>query len=79
MWNPFKKPKEEKFEYRIVDWNKVTTVDEVVHILKNLTLTHRVRVGKVEWENPIWAKLLDDKVYTQTWTKYGVKDDGGEK
>ena len=79
MWNPFKKPEETKFEYRIVDWNKVTTVEDVVHILKNLTLTHRVRVGKVEWENPIWAKLLDDKVYTQTWTKYGVKDDGVAK
>lgn len=76
MWNPFKKPVETKFEYKIVDWNKVTTVEDVVHILKNIGITHRVRVGKVEWKNPVWAKLLDDKIYTQTWTKYGVTDDG---
>lgn len=79
MWNPFKKPKETKFEYKIVDWNKVTTVEDVVYILKNIGITHRVRVGKVEWENPIWSKLLGDKVYTQTWTKYGVTDDGVEE
>ena len=50
MWNPFKKSKTEetKFEYRVIDWSKVTTVEDVVNILSNLRLTHRVKVGKVE-------------------------------
>lgn len=72
----FRESVETKFEYKIVDWNKVTTVEDVVNILKNIRITHRVRVGKIEWDNPIWSKLLDDKVYTRTWTKYGVTDDG---
>lgn len=78
MWL-FGKPKETKFEYKLVDWNKVTTVEDVVNILKNIGITHRVRVGKVEWEDPTWSRLLGDKVYTQTWTKYGVTDDGVEE
>ena len=69
MWNPFKKPKSEetKFEYRVIDWTKVTTVEDVVNILSNIGLTRRVKVGKVEWEDPKWARLLGDKVYTETW------------
>ena len=35
----------------------------------------KVKVGKVEWEDPKWARLLGDKIYTETWTKYGWKDD----
>ena len=60
MWNPFKKSKTEetKFEYRVIDWSKVTAVEDVVNILSNLRLTHRVKVGKVEWEDPKWARLL---------------------
>ena len=48
MWNPFKKSKAEetKFEYRVIDWTKVTTVEDVVNILSNIGLTHRVKVCK---------------------------------
>ena len=72
-------PEETKFEYRVIDWDKVTTVEDVVNILSNIGLTRRVKVGKVEWEDPKWARLLGDKVYTETWTKYGYVDDGDKK
>ena len=80
IW-PFKKskPEETKFEYRVIDWSKVTAVEDVVNILSNIRLTHKVKVGRVEWEDPKWARLLDDKIYTATWTKYGWKDDGAEE
>ena len=68
------KPEETKFEYRVIDWSKVTTVEDVVNILSNIRLTHRVKVGKIEWEDPKWSRLLGDKIYTETWTKYGWKD-----
>ena len=47
MWNPFKKSKTEetKFEYRVIDWSKVTTTEDVVNILSNIGLTRRVKVG----------------------------------
>ena len=52
MWNPFKKSKAEetKFEYRVIDWTKVTTVEDVVNILSNIGLTRKVKVGKIECE-----------------------------
>ena len=71
MWNPFKKSKakETKFEYKVIDWTKVTTTEDVVNILSNIGLTRRVKVGKIEWEDPKWSRLLGDKVYTETWIK----------
>ena len=52
IW-PFKKSKDEetKFEYRVIDWSKVTTTEDVVNILSNIGLTRRVKVGKIDWSD----------------------------
>ena len=42
------KPEETKFEYRVIDWTKVTTTEDVVNILSNIGLTRRVKVGRIE-------------------------------
>lgn len=67
MWNPFKKEKREPIVYRTktLDWDKVTTLEEVITVLRNLGVSKNVRVDEAYWNDPTVKHLLGS-VITET-------------
>jgi hypothetical protein len=62
MW-PFK-PKEQKVErYRLIDWAKVKTTEDIITVLKNVSFTNEIRVPDRCWKDTEYTHLLTDDVY----------------
>ena len=66
MW-PFKQKKIEHYRYKLIDWDKVTTVEDIVTILRNMKLTSSAQVPECDWEDPRFVKFLDTKITTKTY------------
>ncbi len=66
MW-PFNKKQIEHCRYKPVDWDKVTTVEDVVTLLRNMGLTRSARVPECDWEDPRFVKFLSNKIITRTY------------
>ena len=64
MW-PFKNKHIVQKRYKEVDWGMVTTVEDVVTILRNMGLTRSVKVPECDWDDPRFSKFLDTKIITK--------------
>ena len=59
-----------EIEYKIIDLDKVKTVDDIVLILKSLSDFNNIKCAKgKEWKT--LAHLLGDEIYVQT---FGVEE-----
>ena len=59
MFGRFKKEKKPALQFKSIDWNKVTEVDDLVMILKNCNLFKNVRIREDYWKQ--FEHLLEDE------------------
>lgn len=73
MW-PFTRKEKETYTQRIkyVDWDKVKTTEDVVIILKSLSITDKIKVTESAWTVHGIDKLLTDDVYIFDSRDYSV-------
>jgi hypothetical protein len=78
MW-PFNKKEPKVERYKLIDWTKVKTTEDIVMVLKNVGLTSEVRVPVSCWDNTEYNHMLTDDIYQRregefTLTKEEPKD-----
>lgn len=66
MW-PFSKPKVTVYRRKYVDWDKVTSVEDIVSIFKNLKMTSELALGESLWDDPRYKHLLGTRITKLTY------------
>lgn len=64
---PFIKDDITVYKHRLVDWDKVKTVDDLIALVRALNMFKQIFVSEERWDDPGIAKLLDDKTITRTY------------
>ena len=65
MWGPFKRAKPVTYRTKSIDWDRVTTLEEVILILSKLGVSSNIRVDEEHW-NDSNVKHLLGPVITET-------------
>ena len=62
-----KKPEPVIIRSKKIDWSKVTTLDDVILILRNFRSTKDIMVDEKYWKDPSVAKLLGSIITESTY------------